>query len=51
MKHILVVDDDVACREATTLILQQEFESAVETAADGSAALERLRYTVPDAVL
>ena len=51
MKHILVVDDDVACREATTLILQQEFECAVETAADGGAALERLRYTVPDAVL
>ena len=51
MKRILVVDDDVACREATTLILQQEFECAVETAADGGAALELLRYTVPDAVL
>src|SRR6266568_2914404 len=51
MKRILVVDDDVASREATTLILQQEFECAVETAADGDAALERLRYTVPDAVL
>jgi CheY-like chemotaxis protein len=51
MKRILVVDDDVACREATTLILQQEFECAVDTAADGDAALELLRYTVPDAVL
>jgi CheY-like chemotaxis protein len=51
MKRILVVDDDVRCREATSLILQQEFECTVDTAADGGAALERLHYTVPDAVL
>ncbi len=51
MKRILVVDDDVACREATTLILQQQFECAVDTASDGGAALERLHYIVPDAVL
>ena len=51
MKRILVADDDAATREAGSLILQQEFGCAVDTAADGSAALERLHRTVPDAAL
>jgi DNA-binding NtrC family response regulator len=51
MKRILVVDDDVACRQATTLILQQQFECAVDTAADCGALLERIHCTMPDAVL
>jgi CheY-like chemotaxis protein len=51
MKRILVVDDDAASCEAAALILQQEFECTVETAADGVAALESLRRTLPHAVL
>jgi two-component system chemotaxis response regulator CheY len=51
MKRILVVDDDAASCETATLILQQEFECAVETAADGAAALDSLSHTLPDAVL
>ena len=50
MKRILLVDDDVANCEAATEILQ-ELECAVETVADGGAALQRLRRAVPDAVL
>jgi CheY-like chemotaxis protein len=50
MKHILLVDDDVAsCAAATEILL--ELECAVETVADGAAALKRLRRAVPDAVL
>src|ERR1700674_1880819 len=50
MKHILLVDDDVAsCTAATEILL--ELECAVETVADGDAALKRLRRAVPDAVL
>src|SRR5437588_12456240 len=50
MKRILLVDDDAAgCEAAAALLL--ELECAVETVADGGAALKRLRRTVPDAVL
>jgi len=50
MKHILLVDDDVAsCAAATEILL--ELECAVETVADGGVALKRLRRAVPDAVL
>jgi CheY-like chemotaxis protein len=50
MKHILLVDDDVAsCAAATEILL--DLECAVETVADGGAALQRLRRAVPDAVL
>jgi CheY-like chemotaxis protein len=50
MKRILLVDDDAAGCEAATAILQ-DLECAVETVADGGAALKRLRRAVPDAVL
>jgi len=50
MKRILLVDDDAATCEAATVILP-ELECAVETVADGSTALKRLRHTIPDAVL
>jgi CheY-like chemotaxis protein len=50
MKHILLVDDDAANCVAASAILQ-DLECAVETVTDGRAALERLRQTVPDAVL
>jgi two-component system response regulator RegX3 len=50
MKHILLVDDDIAGCEATTEILV-ELEWAVEIVNDGGTALERLRQSVPDAVL
>ena len=50
MKRILLVDDDTASCEAATAILQ-DLECAVETVADGGAALRRLRHAVPDAVL
>jgi CheY-like chemotaxis protein len=50
MTRILVVDDDVASCEAATAILH-ELGCAVETMADGDAALDRLRHVVPDALL
>jgi CheY-like chemotaxis protein len=50
MKRILLVDDDVGNCEAATAILHK-LECAVETVANGGAALKRLRHTVPDAVL
>ena len=50
MKRILLVDDDTASCEAATAILQ-DLECAVETVADGGAALQRLRRAVPDVVL
>jgi chemosensory pili system protein ChpA (sensor histidine kinase/response regulator) len=50
MTRILVVDDDVASREAATAILH-ELGCAVETRADGDTALDRLRHVVPDALL
>ena len=50
MKRILLVDDDAATCEAATVILR-ELECAVETVADGSTALKRLRHTIPDAIL
>jgi two-component system response regulator PrrA len=50
MKRILLVDDDAASCEAAAAILHG-LECAVETVADGGAALKRLRRAVPDAVL
>jgi CheY-like chemotaxis protein len=50
MKHIVVVDDDAASREAATGILNG-LGCAVEAMADGGTALERLQYELPDAVL
>jgi CheY-like chemotaxis protein len=50
MKRILLVDDDAAGCEATRAILR-DLECAVETVADGGAALKWLRRAVPDAVL
>jgi len=50
MKHILLVDDDMATCEAATAILQ-DLECDVEIAPDGSTALRHLRRAVPDAVL
>ena len=50
MKRILLVDDDAVSCEAATAILQ-DLECAVEIVNDGGTALERLRQSVPDAVL
>jgi CheY-like chemotaxis protein len=50
MRRILLVDDDSVSCEAATAILQ-DLECAVETITDGGTALERLRLSVPDAVL
>jgi two-component system, OmpR family, response regulator PrrA len=50
MKRILLVDDDVGNCEAATAILQK-LDCAVETVANGGAALKRLRHAVPNAVL
>src|SRR5947207_1529784 len=50
MKRILLVDDDVASRDATSAILR-DLDCLVEIATDGNTALRRLRRAVPDAVL
>jgi CheY-like chemotaxis protein len=50
MKHILVVDDDVAIRDVIARVLRDE-GYAVSTAANGVQALAELRQTMPDAVL
>ena len=50
MKRILLVDDDAVSCEAATAILH-DLECAVEIVTDGGTALERLRQSVPDAVL
>ncbi len=50
IKRILVVDDNAASCQAAAAILR-ELGCAVETMADASTALERLRHVVPDALL
>jgi CheY-like chemotaxis protein len=50
MKHILVVDDDVASCEAAASILHA-LGHDVEIMADGDVALRRLRAAPPDVVL
>jgi len=50
VKRILLVDDDAVSCEAATAILH-DLECAVEIVTDGGTALERLRQSVPDAVL
>ena len=50
MKRVLVVEDDRATLDLVAFFLRQS-GYAVETAADGAAALEKMRRTPPDAVL
>jgi DNA-binding response OmpR family regulator len=50
MAHILVVDDEPHIVEALTAYLERDGHT-VDTAGDGSAALERCRATAPDLVL
>lgn len=50
IKRILVVDDNAASCQAAAAMLR-ELGCAVETMADASTALERLRHVVPDALL
>ena len=48
--HVLVVDDDLAIRQAITMLLQSE-DYAVATAADGLEALDRIAEQRPAVVL
>ena len=48
--HVLVVDDEPALRESLARALTAE-GYAVDTAPDGTTALERLRHEEPDAVV
>jgi two-component system, chemotaxis family, chemotaxis protein CheY len=49
-RHILVVDDDLAIRQAITMILESE-DYRVATAADGLEALDRIAELNPAVVL
>jgi CheY-like chemotaxis protein len=49
-QHILVVDDDLAIRQAITMILESE-DYTVVSAADGVEALERIAELNPAVVL
>lgn len=49
-QHILVVDDDLAIRQAITMILESE-DYEVATAADGVEALDRIAELRPAVVL
>jgi len=50
MKHILVVDDDLALRDAIARVLRDE-GYAVSTAANGAEALAQVHDALPDGVL
>src|SRR5262245_36038319 len=50
MKHILVVDDDLALRDAIARVLRDE-GYAVSTAANGAQALTQVQDALPDGVL
>jgi CheY-like chemotaxis protein len=49
-RYVLVVDDDLAIRQAITMILESE-DYQVATAADGAEALERIAELNPAVVL
>jgi DNA-binding NtrC family response regulator len=49
-KRVLVVDDDVSQREAIAGMIER-WGFTVDTAADGSQALERIRQFEPDAIV
>jgi two-component system, chemotaxis family, chemotaxis protein CheY len=50
MKHILVVDDDESFREFVRIALRTQ-DYAVDTAADGAEALDKVRQDPPSLLL
>ena len=50
MQHALVVDDDDHIREFISIALREE-DYAVETAADGAEALDKVRQDPPSVLL
>jgi CheY-like chemotaxis protein len=50
-KTLLVVDDDDDIREIVRLALEMGSPWALDSADSGAAAIERLRTTIPDAIL